>query len=153
MQAWAFLWQAYAGGALHICSSGPGCFWPICSKRFTWTPPNSLLSFLSSPPAYFTQISLLSHMYKYKPPAPNSGHRWCFLGQCSGHVLVSLPQVPTSSTGHFLMREGMCQRMELTLEKTTEGRGLDNFPMTKGRDGNSISNEREVPRHFYNAQF
>lgn len=55
---------------------------------------------------------------------------------------------------HVAKKSGLCfSSMELTLEKTTEGRGLNNLPMTKGRDGNSISNEREVPLHFYNAQF
>lgn len=43
--------------------------------------------------------------------------------------------------------------MKLTLEKTTEGRGLDNLSMSKGRDGNSISNEKEILLHFYSARF
>lgn len=43
--------------------------------------------------------------------------------------------------------------MKLTLEKSTEGRRLGNLPMTKGRDGHSISNEKEVLVHFCGACF
>lgn len=49
---------------------------------------------------------------------------------------------------------GQClSSMKLTLEKTTEGRGLDNLSMSKGRDGSSISNEKEILLHFYSARF
>lgn len=125
------LWQAGVGGSLPIHTSDAGCFWPICSKRFTWTHPNSLLYFLSFLAVYLPQNSLPSHVYKYKPPAPNWS-QMMLLAKESGQCLSS---------------------MKLTLEKITERRGLDNLPMIKERDGNSISNERGVLLHFYSAHF
>lgn len=58
-------------------------------------------------------------------------------------------------SGRDVAKEGghCLANMELTLEKITGGRCLDSLPMTKGRDGNNIFQEREVLLPSYSAHF
>lgn len=91
------------------CTSNAGCFWPVFSSPE--------LTQFTSPVFYFFPNCLVS------PNFPTFTYVWniqtsstwlwsqvVFLGQCLRHVLVPIPQVPTSFTGSFLMWEGMWQR-------------------------------------------
>lgn len=131
----------------------------VCNQRFTWIHLDSLLlCYLSSLTwLFFPSIFPPSHLYKHKPPAADSGHRWCSGDQCPAH---RCPPLSLGTSACFSCSKG-CGRgrwtmtnLKLTVEKTTEGRCLDSgLPMTKGRDENSMFKDREVLLHSYNAQF